>query len=265
VVVAAPAVAGLAKGNNMAEAIEAPRSAHWGVWGTLIWGTVIPVIGGLLQIIGLFTVVLWRDGDIENLSGSELAQVLISTSDSGLGISVMAFLTTVVGGGLVVGVIKLKKDSVLHEYLCIKPVSLATMRNWLGLLGGLLIIEELLAIALGHSGSEFLSVAYATANPVWVLWIALVIAAPLFEETLFRGFLLKGFTLSFMGPIGAVVVTSGVWAALHVQYDAFDMATVFCSGLLFGTARLVTGSLLVPLALHAATNLLATAVVAILS
>jgi len=248
----------------MAEAIEAPQAAHWGFWGTLIWGTMLLVIGGVLQIIGIFAVVLWRDGNIDKLAGSELLQALISTGDSGLGISVMTFVTTVVGGGLVVGVIKLKKNSVLREYLCIEPVSLATMRNWLALLGGLLVIEELLAIALGRSGgSEFMSVAYATANPVWLLWIALVIAAPLFEETLFRGFLLKGFAASFMGPIGAVVLTSGVWAALHLQYDAFDMATVFCCGLLFGTARLVAGSLLVPLALHAATNLLATAEVAV--
>jgi membrane protease YdiL (CAAX protease family) len=43
------------------------------------------------------------------------------------------------------------------------------------------------------------------------------------------------------------------------------MATVFCSGLLLGTARLVTGSLLVPLALHAAVNLLATVEVAVFS
>ncbi len=251
--------------DDIAEAIEAPRAAHWGFLGTLIWGVVILIIGFILQIVALFAVVLWRYGDIEKLSGSELAQVFISTSDSGLGLSVVTFLTTVVGGGLVVGIIKLKKDSILREYVCIKPVSLATMRNWLGLLGGLLVIEELLAIALGHSRSGSMSVAYATANPVWLLWIALVIAAPLFEEMLFRGFLLKGFATSFMGPIGAVVVTSGVWAVLHVQYDGFDMATVFCSGLLLGTARLVTGSLLVPLALHAAVNLLATVEVAVFS
>jgi uncharacterized protein len=251
--------------DDIAEAIEAPRAAHWGFLGTLIWGVVILIIGFILQIVALFAVVLWRYGDIEKLSGSELAQVFISTSDSGLGLSVVTFLTTVVGGGLVVGIIKLKKDSILREYVCIKPVSLATMRNWLGLLGGLLVIEELLAIALGHSRSGSMSVAYATANHVWLLWIALVIAAPLFEEMLFRGFLLKGFATSFMGPIGAVVVTSGVWAVLHVQYDAFDMATVFCSGLLLGTARLVTGSLLVPLALHAAVNLLATVEVAVFS
>jgi membrane protease YdiL (CAAX protease family) len=264
---AAPALAGLAMAASdaTADVIEPPRAAHWGFWGTLIWGAVILISGFILQIVGLFAVVLSRDGDIATLSGSELAQVLISTSDSGLGISVVTFLTTVVGGGLVVGIIKLKKHSVLREYLCINPVSRATMRNWLGLLGGLLVIEELAAIALGHSGSEFMWVAYATANPVWVLWIAVVIAAPLFEETLFRGFLLKGFAASFMGPIGAVVVTSGVWAALHVQYDAFEMATIFCSGLLLGTARLVTGSLLVPLALHAAANLLATAEVAVFS
>jgi CAAX protease family protein len=86
----------------------------------------------------------------------------------------------------------------------------------------------------------------------------LIIAAPLFEEAFFRGFLLKGLESSFMGPIGAVVVTAGLWALIHVQYDAFGMATIFCLGLLLGTARVFTGSLLVPLGLHAFTNLGAT-------
>jgi membrane protease YdiL (CAAX protease family) len=241
---AAPKVAGVERAaamlgsDDIAEAIEAPRAAHWGFWGTLIWGAVILIIGCILQIVALFAVVLRRYGDIEKLSGSELAQVSISTSDSGLGLSVVTFLTTVVGGGLVIGVIKLKRDSVLREYLCIKPVSLATMRNWLGLLGGLLIIEELLAIALGHSRSEFMSVAYATANPVWLLWIAIVIAAPLFEETLFRGFLLKGFAASFMGPIGAVIVTSGVCgAARSIRCILYGDCFLFRAAARRGTTR----------------------------
>jgi membrane protease YdiL (CAAX protease family) len=139
------------------------------------------------------------------------------------------------------------------------------MRNWLALLAGVLVIEDLLTIAFDRPFiNEFMSVAYATANPIWMLWLAVVVAAPLFEEMFFRGFLLKGLAASFLGPIGAVAATSGLWAVLHLQYDLYDIANIFCLGLLLGTARLVTGSLFVPLMLHAITNLLATVEVALL-
>jgi membrane protease YdiL (CAAX protease family) len=86
----------------------------------------------------------------------------------------------------------------------------------------------------------------------------------LFEETFFRGFVFKGFESGFMGPIGAVLATTGLWAAIHIQYDAYGIATVFCLGLLLGTARAMTGSLLVPLGLHATANLVATIETAVL-
>jgi membrane protease YdiL (CAAX protease family) len=252
--------------DDMAEAIEPQRAAHWGFWGTLIWGTVILIAFGASQTITVLAVAVWRGAAPWKLSGSELVELLYSTGTSGLVTSIVILVTAGLGGSLVVGVIKLKKGSVLREYLCLKPVSLATIRNWLGLLAALYVIMGFLAFALGHSGSaEFISAIYATANPVWMFWLAMVVGAPLLEEVIFRGFLLKGFAASFMGPSGAVVVTSGLWAALHLQYDAYDMATIFCFGLLFGAARLVTGSLLVPLALHATQNLVVTGVAAILS
>ena len=97
-----------------------------------------------------------------------------------------------------------------------------------------------------------------------MIWVAVIIAAPLFEETFFRGFLFKGFESSFMGPIGAVLVTAGLWAVIHLQYDAYGMASIFLFGLLLGAARVFTASLLVPLGLHAAASLVATIEVAIL-
>jgi len=251
--------------NDEAEAIAAPRAAHWGFWGTLVWGAVIAIIFVALQIVTFAGVVLSRHDDLGRLSRSELEQVFSSTANDGVAISLMAFITTVVCGGLVVGVIKLKKGSILREYLCIKPVSLATIGRWLGLLLGLVAVLDTTTVVLGRSVvSEFGSMSYATASPVWMLWAAFVIAGPLFEELFFRGFLLRGFEASFMGPIGAVVVTAVLWTANHLQYDAYELATVLCLGLLFGTARLVTGSLVVPMALHAAANLVATAEAAIL-
>jgi membrane protease YdiL (CAAX protease family) len=52
-------------------------------------------------------------------------------------------------------------------------------------------------------------------------------------------------------------VTSGIWAAIHLQYDAYGIVTVFILGLLLGVARAQGGTLLLPLAMHSAANLAA--------
>jgi membrane protease YdiL (CAAX protease family) len=111
---------------------------------------------------------------------------------------------------------------------------------------------------------SFMSAMYATADPVWMIWVAMLIAAPLFEEMFFRGFLFEGFQSSLLGTVGTVIVTAGLWAVIHVQYDAYGIVTIFSLGLLFGAARAYTGSLLVPLGLHSAANLVATIQAAVL-
>ena len=49
-----------------------------------------------------------------------------------------------------------------------------------------------------------------------MLWIAFVLAAPLSEELLFRGFLYRGWARSPHTVVPAVVVISGLWAIAHV-------------------------------------------------
>src|SRR5262245_47312993 len=193
------------------------------------------------------------------LSESELSEKIASTAYNGNVLSLTIVLTSLVCLSLLVGVAKLKSGSVLKEYFAIKAVSFKTMVNWIGLLAVILVLSDLITRSLERPiVPEFMSSAYATANPLLPFWFALVVAAPLFEEAFFRGFLLKGLELSFLGPVGAVVMTAGLWAAIHLQYGALEIALIFCLGLLLGTARVLSGSLLVPLGLHAITNLAAT-------
>jgi membrane protease YdiL (CAAX protease family) len=111
---------------------------------------------------------------------------------------------------------------------------------------------DCLTIVLGRPLiPEFMSLA-------WLLWVAVVIAGPIFEELFFRGFLLAGFRASFLGPIGAVVLTSASWALIHLQYDAYDMSTIFVVGCVLGASRLKTGSVLLPIGMHILNNLIAT-------
>ncbi len=96
-----------------------------------------------------------------------------------------------------------------------------------------------------------------TAGALPVLIIAVAIAAPLWEELLFRGFLFRSFAAR--GPYGAVVFTSLIWAAMHVQYDWFGIMQVFVIGLALGWLRLRSGSSLLTIPLHMAANLIALA------
>jgi len=242
--------------------IRSTKPAHWRLWGTILWGTTISVIFVVLQVATILVAVVSRSG---RLSESELAELLSSAANDGYLFSLSTFVTSVVCCGLVVGVVKLKRGSILSEYLCIRPVPLRILMRWIGFLLGFIVLSDSLTALLGRPiVPPFMSATYATGNSVWMIWVAVIIAGPLFEESFFRGFLFKGLESSFMGPIGAVLVAASFWAAIHMQYDLYEMGIIFCLGLLLGAARVFTGSLLVPLGLHAAANLVATIEVAIL-
>jgi membrane protease YdiL (CAAX protease family) len=82
--------------------------------------------------------------------------------------------------------------------------------------------------------------------------------APVTEELLTRGFLYRGWSESALRPGGAIVLSSLVWTAMHLQYDWFFFAEVFSIGLLFGYLRYRSGSILLTVILHGLNNLAAT-------
>ena len=92
---------------------------------------------------------------------------------------------------------------------------------------------------------------------VLVFILALVVAAPVMEELLFRGFLLRGYAASRLGPVGAVLLTSAAWASMHVQYEVFYVVQIFILGCVFGWLRLRSGSTTLTLILHGLVNLTA--------
>lgn len=238
------------------EGVGALRPVHWGFLGTVIWGVVIGILFIVVQAVTIFLVAYLST---EHIYGADFEQLFASSANNGYFLSFATFATAVVGCGAIAGVIKLKTGSRLTEYLSLELASARTMLKWMGLTALFVVLSDSLTLVLGRRiVPEFMSSVYATANPVWMIWLALVVGAPLFEETFFRGFLFKGFESSFLGPTGAVVMTAGLWALIHVQYNGYEMAIIFCLGLLLGGARRATGTLSVPLVLHAAVNLVAT-------
>jgi len=88
-------------------------------------------------------------------------------------------------------------------------------------------------------------------------WAVLAILfAPLVEETLFRGLLLAGFSASWGGTAGAIVVTI-LFTVLHLIETMLywpATAAVFSLSLATLAARRTSGSLLPAMALHGAYN-----------
>lgn len=92
-------------------------------------------------------------------------------------------------------------------------------------------------------------------GPWWLLGLLIVgIGAPLSEELLFRGFLFSALAKSRLGIVGASLITTVLWTALHAGYTVIGLVEIFLVGLLFSWLLYRTGSLLVTIVCHAVYN-----------
>ena len=85
--------------------------------------------------------------------------------------------------------------------------------------------------------------------------VAIGILGPISEELAFRGFLMAWLKRTRLGVYGAIILTSAIWAAIHIQYVPLLLLLIFVDGLVLGFARHVSRSIYVPIAMHIAGNL----------
>lgn len=146
-----------------------------------------------------------------------------------------------------------------REYLALKPVPGRQLLGWCLVLVVFMAAMDTFTVLIDRPIVPDVMVdAYQTAGFVPLLWVALVVFAPVGEEIFFRGFLFKGILHSKLGRPGAVLLVSLVFAAIHLQYDLYGILLVFCTGLLLGYARVHTGSIYPTIVMHALMNLIAT-------
>jgi len=116
----------------------------------------------------------------------------------------------------------------------------------------------ILDLVLGRDTDPWTLAIYRSARAdgtlIW-LWLATVIAAPISEEVLFRGFMFRGFVHAPRDAVPSIVLISLIWSMGHIQYDLLDITEIFVLGLLLGLVRWSTGSTTLTILLHAITNL----------
>lgn len=95
------------------------------------------------------------------------------------------------------------------------------------------------------------------ANEPWLFLLvfpSVALGAPIAEEVIFRGQLFSALSQTRLGVSGTAVITSGLWALLHMSEPWLSVGLIFVMGLVLGWLMYRFGSLWVVIACHAAWN-----------
>jgi membrane protease YdiL (CAAX protease family) len=229
----------------------------WKFWGTAFWGLVVfaAMFVGQIAVVAWF--VLRQDGPIDSNSFGAAVSAVVSHGLT-ISLSVITGLPAVVAALWVA--IRIKGMG-FSDYLALRRFS------WTDLLIGVVALTILVMgwDALSRStGREvepgFMGDVLKSARAdgaLWILVFSFCVAAPVTEEFFARGFLYRGWSESFLGPAGAIILSSLVWTGLHLQYNWYFLGEVFSIGLLLGYLRYRSNSTWLTIILHGLNNLAA--------
>jgi membrane protease YdiL (CAAX protease family) len=175
-----------------------------------------------------------------------------------LSFAVITCITTLLCGALVFAAAALRDGIGPRAYLGLAPVAGRTLLHWL-IVTALIIAQTDLVLYLvkGELLPQAWIEVYRSVQSPLLFWFALVVATPVFEELLFRGFVFEGIRASALGRVGAVAITALAWTWIDHEYDPLELILLFIIGVMLGIARLRTGSVLVTIAMHMLYNLIA--------
>ena len=90
-----------------------------------------------------------------------------------------------------------------------------------------------------------------TGGPLWSSFLVVAIFAPIFEEWLCRGMVLRGL-LTKMKPVWAIVISALFFAVIHA--NPWQALNAFLIGLMMGYVYYKTGSLILTMVIHFVNN-----------
>ena len=233
----------------------------WGAWATLGLGLALLLAHIMAQSVGVIPFVLFSA-----IKGEHVDPDALGTN--GLVLAVATLVATPVSVALAFLLARIKagtwKDTC--AYLGLRSASFRAY------IGSLLTLAAVLLTWMGYARllnmpdvPQVMLDMYRTAGIYPLFWAAIIFAAPISEEVIFRGFFFAGLSQSRLGIVGAIVVPSVFWAGIHLQYGIEEIGFIFLFGLFLGALRLWSNSLWPPMLVHALSNLLATIEVACLT
>lgn len=210
------------------------------------------------QLIGIYVAGKWL---LPAVKTATVGDVFLFGGNDGTVVSVSIIISCALITALSVLILRLKSADV-RQYLALKPFSLAVGMGLLGVLILFMIGSQVLTYVLDKSPLVFVDPLYQSVSSVWLLVFAMVIVAPIYEELVFRGILWSAIAEQFSAPsyseqrgaLVASIITSLIFAVIHLQYGIYEISTIVVLALIFCYARLKSGSLILPILLHILNN-----------
>jgi membrane protease YdiL (CAAX protease family) len=232
------------------------KAKPWGFWATLGFSALIFAVFTGLQLVVMIVFLSFANAQHPEV---DLVSYAKGLSSNGFWIAIATIVTGLICTPLTLWFAKLCKNISIKDYIGFREPSKNEWIRWLLILSAILFLSDGVSLLLRQPiVPSFMVDAYKTASFLPALLFAIIVVAPIFEEIFFRGFLFQGILHSRLGPIAAVGGTSLLWAAIHLQYDVYGMATIFLLGLLLGIARLRTDSIHLVMVMHSLVSLVAT-------
>jgi uncharacterized protein len=241
---------------NETQPVTTPeRKPIWGGWPTIGLGAAILAIYLFAQTIVTIAFVI---GKIISSSGNIDPQSILNLASNGDVITLATICSTVFGTAFILLFVKIRKGPPIRDYLGLTRLSKKVLLISLAVIIALMVISFMLDQFMSTTqDSAFLIDAYKTSTWPVLLWISVVVFAPVFEEGFFRGFIFVGLQQTRLGAAGTIAITAAAWALLHLQYSLYGMATILVLGVVFGMVRYKSNSLWSTILLHALWNLIA--------
>jgi membrane protease YdiL (CAAX protease family) len=215
----------------------------WGLWATLGFAVLAFILG---EAMGFSVASMLKNFDLAH------------ADSNGTVLAVDKLVGTPVEIITLVLAIRLSGSDAL-EYLGLDIPRWRDVAIAVAGLAAVIIAADAVTLALGKEmvpafQLELQRTAQAEGTLPW-LWLAIIVAAPVGEELLFRGFMFRGFVHEPRDALPAVLVIALIWSMLHVQYDWFATAQLFLIGVLLGFVRWRSGSTTLVILLHMLLNL----------
>ncbi len=229
--------------------VSSPPLRTWDFMETafvvLIADCVFSLAGGLAM-----TLMLSVYGGTKALSPAEFQALWLEGRWQGAGLIAAALPTIAV---LWVAIRMAGRE--FAEYLALNWPTRRELLRALGIMAVVVLAESLVASFVGaQKPTTDFDLVVGGASGLLALLIGSCIAGPIVEEFVFRGFMFRGWSQSFLGPIGAIVLTSALWAMDHTQYDWFERLEIFIMGLALGHFRWRSDSTWLTVMVHSALN-----------
>jgi membrane protease YdiL (CAAX protease family) len=229
-----------------------PRT--WKFIGTGLWGTAAFVAMSVGQLIAVFVALgIFTDGEFS-------AEAFKEFFEHG-GVVAGSVLAGMPAALLVLWLATRVARRSFVSYLALRKPLLKDVTFGVGASAALLVTLDVVAYFAGYPLSpEFALASVRSARDsglIWLLLLGFCIGAPVTEEFIFRGFVFRGWSTTFLRPVGAIVLSSALFAVIHQQYEWFYIFGIFLIGALFGYLRYRSHSTWVTVITHAFYNLMA--------